>query len=316
MRTLRQSIRFILLLAAFMGLAAVFAPPAHADQQIGVTYAAFQRYQHGLMIWRADNGGIWVLMDEGLLARYFPQTSYETLPDNPAKDTPPAGLVQPVNGFGRVWSGFPDVRSRLGWALSTETGYTAAFAPISRSAGGLEQFTVNFPDGWLIVIRSDYSWQDYGTSSPAQQVFGLPRPISSLPESTAFPATIQLFERGFMIWWSETGSVWVLYGSGQAELFDSVRYGALPDNPVGALPPAGSYKPVFGFGKVWGNFPAVRQRLGWATGPEQGYSMKFERRIELSATGGVAISFAINTPYRADQSLVIRDNQTWTWMAN
>lgn len=93
-------------------------------------------------------------------------------------------------------------------------------------------------------------------------------------------ATYQAFEAGFMTWTVLTGQVSVYYyvsgigDRGVVSVFPPSTLGSLPDNPVFDAPPAGRIRPVFGFGKVWGNFPQVRQGLGWAIAPEQGYLMR------------------------------------------
>ncbi len=88
-------------------------------------------------------------------------------------------------------------------------------------------------------------------------------------------ADYQAFERGFMIWNSKTGEVFIYTGSisGNIQSFIQGEYDTLPDNPVADAPPAGKVKPVNAFGRVWGNFDFVRNALGWATSPEQGYTM-------------------------------------------
>lgn len=233
------------------------------------TQAAFQAFERGYMIWRGDTSGVWVLFNDAWQARYFPQSEYENLPDNPITSPEPVGLFKPVNGFGRVWGNFAEVREALGWAIAPEQGYTANFRPASYTAGGLAQTAVNIPNGRDIVIREDDTWQ-FDDSTP--------RAFSSLRSGTVFSATLQAFERGYMMWWSETGTVWVLRDtSNQVILYDSLSYGALPDNPVTEAPPDGMIKPIMGLGKVWGNFPEMREALGWATGPEQSYQVTFER---------------------------------------
>ena len=41
--------------------------------------------------------------------------------------TPPAGLLQPDRGFGKLWREVPEVRDMLGWAVTPEFGYTSAY---------------------------------------------------------------------------------------------------------------------------------------------------------------------------------------------
>lgn len=262
---MRTAIRLFFLIALFISL---LPTPliAHAQE---TPYAAFQAFERGYMLWRGDTGEIWMLTSGNWQVRHFWQADYDDLPENPVADTAPDGFVKPVSGFGRIWGNFPKVRQALGWALAAETGYTANFGPAPPTAGGLQQTAVNFPDGREIVLREDQSWQFND---------GQPRSIWSLHAPITLPITIQTFERGRMMWWSETGSIWVLNANnGQARHYDSPSYGALPDNPVAQSPPAGRVKPIMGFGKVWGHFPEVRQMLGWAVAPSQSHMASFSR---------------------------------------
>ena len=87
--------------------------------------------------------------------------------------------------------------------------------------------------------------------------------------------TAQRFEHGQMIWWSDSSVIWVLFDSGRAILYPPGAYQRWPDNPY-LSPPPGYVRPIFGFGKIWGNDANVRAGLGWATRPEIGYTA--ERR--------------------------------------
>jgi len=86
---------------------------------------AYQPFEHGAMIWSDHIGWyeksiIYVLYDDG---------AFEGVDDtfDPASDptsggeTPPAGLFEPIMGFGKVWRERPGVRSALGWAAANET---------------------------------------------------------------------------------------------------------------------------------------------------------------------------------------------------
>ncbi len=96
------------------------------------------------------------------------------------------------------------------------------------------------------------------------------------------PAAYQKYDGGFMIWRGDTGAVVVFWGAsaGQTTVFPENVYGVLPDNPSQAVP-AGRVLPIMGFGKVWANYPAVRNGLGWALGPEESYTLT----IQTSGTG-------------------------------
>jgi len=45
---------------------------------------------------------------------------------------PPPGLYQPVRGFGLVWRQYSQVRSRLGWAVDEETGFSTTIQRTTR----------------------------------------------------------------------------------------------------------------------------------------------------------------------------------------
>jgi hypothetical protein len=88
--------------------------------------AAVQSFEHGQMIWLPNgdlSGGalIYVLYDNGMYDVFVDMWQSgdmeldETL-------VVPAGLLQPVRGFGLVWREQPGVRNALGWALAPETG--------------------------------------------------------------------------------------------------------------------------------------------------------------------------------------------------
>lgn len=106
---------------------------------------------------------------------------------------------------------------------------------------------------------------------PASGPVNTPAPIYPADLS----ATFQSFERGFMTWKAGTGEIGVFFGSGGMRVFSARTYGNLPDGPWPLIPqPAGTYRPIFGFGKVWLNFPDVAQGLGWAITTETGYLMR------------------------------------------
>jgi LysM repeat protein len=108
-------------------------------------------------------------------------------------------------------------------------------------------------------------------------------PVGSIPPTLApipvpgsayqLRLNYQPFERGFMIWRADNSGVTAYFGATNGTLRDYPAriYGRLPDNPVPDLPPFGFVRPIFGFGKVWGNYVDVRNALGWGTGAEQGY---------------------------------------------
>jgi hypothetical protein len=102
------------------------------------------------------------------------------------------------------------------------------------------------------------------------------------------PAAVEPFERGYMIWidlGSEGKKIYVLYLSQQPGDFGPPPpyYGVHDDTwaenqpaNAGLTPPPGLYEPQRGFGKVWREY-AWREKLGWATAPEQAEQATFQR---------------------------------------
>lgn len=106
-------------------------------------------------------------------------------------------------------------------------------------------------------------------------------------------ATYQQYENGFMVWRGDNAEIRVYIGAlagdadsiGELTVYSARQYGSLPSQTF--TPPAGRIAPIMGFGKVWGNFPSVRQRLGWAINPEQSHTMTIRVR------NGQVIGFTI-----------------------
>ncbi|MDJ0757198.1 MAG: hypothetical protein QNJ45_26940 [Ardenticatenaceae bacterium] len=281
---------FVLVLTGFIN-----TQPAVAGTIDPRSKAAYQSFERGMMVWREDTGEIYVLFDDGRVM-WFAESSYNDLPRNPVIDIPPDGLIKPDYGFGRVWGHNDLVRIGLGWATSTEVAYTLTVSSEPYTAGGLYQFSITLPDGQKVLIHEDNTWRYPGA-----------RQIPNLPAVSSFPASIQHFENGMMLYWSETGTIWVLEDSGRAHIFLSEDYGALPDNPIRQKAPAGLIKPIFGFGKVWGHFSYVRQELGWAVSTERSYHLSFERAVALH---GPAVYFIVSLP--DGRRIRLRDDQTWS----
>ncbi len=89
-------------------------------------------------------------------------------------------------------------------------------------------------------------------------------------------ASYQEFENGVMIWRQDTNEIYVLYTDGTASYFLQQDYALLPDAVIADAPPLDRQIPGGGFGKVWGNAPAVRAKLGWALSDEQGFTTRVQ----------------------------------------
>ncbi|HYO87248.1 MAG TPA: hypothetical protein VER79_01300 [Candidatus Limnocylindrales bacterium] len=91
---------------------------------------AEQLFEGGRMFWLQPTGQIWVLhvTGEGRGAwTIYPDTFIDGEPESEPSLTPPAGLLQPDRGFGKLWREVPAVRDALGWAVTPEFGYTSAY---------------------------------------------------------------------------------------------------------------------------------------------------------------------------------------------
>ncbi|MEP7292207.1 MAG: LysM peptidoglycan-binding domain-containing protein [Chloroflexota bacterium] len=235
-------------------------PPTAADAasssvNIPVT---FQQFENGFMIWRTDSNDIWVYFGQSSgRARQFLSGTYAALPDNPISTPTPSGRLRPILGFGRVWGNFASVRNALGWATAPEISYSMSYNPAS---SGL--FYITLPDGHAAVTTASLLWSIFTG------------PVAGGASTVTVSAAYQVFENGFLLWRADTGRIEEFHANDVAG-YNLDQYALLPDNPVNAQPPLGRVKPVFGFGRVWGNFPTTRSALGWGVSNEQGFQATF-----------------------------------------
>ncbi len=98
------------------------------------TDGAEQHFEHGVMLWNRAEDRIYVLFDDEAYLDWktFTDVWNEGDPESDPSIMPPAGLYQPVRGFGLVWREEAGVRDRLGWAVDTEAGYPTAIQRTSR----------------------------------------------------------------------------------------------------------------------------------------------------------------------------------------
>lgn len=97
----------------------------------GATYAAYQPFEHGFMLWRDDTDEIYVFYSNDDWARYI-DVWQEGMPERAEILSPPVGRQQPKRGFGSVWLRRPEVRRGLGWALVEEVPTAITFQPYER----------------------------------------------------------------------------------------------------------------------------------------------------------------------------------------
>lgn len=117
--------------------------------------AAYQPYERGFMVWLADSGDVWVFANAPAPNRFatyahFSESDYAGFADA-APQQPPAGKIQPINGFGRVWHNLNNyltgnsIRADVGWATAPKSSYSA-----TRQVWGRTSHThtyLSLPDG-------------------------------------------------------------------------------------------------------------------------------------------------------------------------
>jgi hypothetical protein len=83
------------------------------------------------------------------------------------------------------------------------------------------------------------------------------------------------FEGGHMIWRGDTTVIYVLHTNGTYQAYeDTWVEGEIVE--IEETPPQGLVAPRRGFGKLWATQPDVRDKLGWGTAEELGYTMLVE----------------------------------------
>jgi serine/threonine-protein kinase len=143
-------------LAAAWNRAAMGCPTGNAT----IVWSAWEPFQRGYMWWREDEDRTYVLSWKGgtnpSLGEW--QTGGDawkwdgSFPDGRGL-TPPAGLFEPVRGFGYVWFNFlGGPGSPIGWATDTEKGFCSRIQPFEK---GLifHSSTVQFCDA-----AKQYNW--------------------------------------------------------------------------------------------------------------------------------------------------------------
>jgi serine/threonine protein kinase len=95
------------------------------------TPAAWQPFENGLMLWRADLNLIYVIEGNNWLPPVGDRWREGDEPYDPSIIAP-SGYYQPGRGFGLVWREQPGVRAALGWGLAEESGFTTTIQEFTR----------------------------------------------------------------------------------------------------------------------------------------------------------------------------------------
>ncbi len=123
------------------------APPTCPTAPARSIPAAYQTMQRGLMLWLSDARTIFVLFNDGQSPAWL--AAEDTYTEGEAlnlAEPPPAGLLAPQRGFGKLWGSNRDLQTRLGWATNPEIAYMAQYQTSERG-----QYVTN-PQGRILGL--------------------------------------------------------------------------------------------------------------------------------------------------------------------
>lgn len=110
------------------GFGEIFANNPDLAAQIGCPQggvltlgSAFQNYERGVMVWVSNASQIYAIYNNGSYQR-FSDSWLDGVDPVSTGANPPAGLIEPIRGFGKIWREVSGVSDQLGWATTPETG--------------------------------------------------------------------------------------------------------------------------------------------------------------------------------------------------
>ncbi|MBN2470401.1 MAG: hypothetical protein JXN59_06735 [Anaerolineae bacterium] len=122
------------------------------------------------------------------------------------------------------------------------------------------------------------------TQATARPVVVENTPAMPTPVITQIQVAEQVFQGGRMFWLQPTKDIWVMINdAGTNErgtwqiMEDTFEEGEAEIDPE-LTPPVDGIQPRRGFGKLWREYPEIREGLGWATTPEFGFVSNYEYR--------------------------------------
>jgi hypothetical protein len=271
----------------------IYVPPVGQPPPVGrttTTYATYQPFQNGFMVWSADSSAISAYLGGSAQLRSFAARTYSQWAGPASGSLAPIPYYLPQQGFGKVWASARGIGAALGWAIGPEIGYTMTVN--YNASSRVTNFSL--PTGQFLVNNFNGTWSyTQAAPLPVPTFVAPPPPLPTatpylLPNPPAVGFTYLPFEGGFMVWRADTSDIYA-YINATSELFvfRGADYGRLGIN-YGLVPPPGRFRPDNGFGRVWSNYGNIRAALGWALGGEQGYLS-----VVQSFSSGVLYSFTL-----------------------
>lgn len=110
---------------------------------------AYQRFEHGHMFWLSSINYVLILYEDtnnnNTGKWYYLTRNNLNVNPPPIEEAPPAGLFEPISGFGNAWREYPTVRNGLGWAEIEEV-------PV--------EITLRYEvDKGVLVVRDNAGWE-------------------------------------------------------------------------------------------------------------------------------------------------------------
>jgi hypothetical protein len=152
-------------------------------------------------------------------------------------------------------------------------------------------------DPVMTLVARDAAGHEVRTSVvvpvPCRYPWFFPTDNRCCPEAAAITtwAAEEPFEHGWMLWLENgPGSsrlIVVFYEDGSYAKYPDTFVEGEPESDPSFVPPPGLYQPIRGFGKLWRTHPEVRDRLGWATAPEQGFYTQWQTQRPVTLGTGL-----------------------------
>lgn len=103
--------------------------------------------------------------------------------------------------------------------------------------------------------------------------------------------SFEQFQNGFMVWIEQQDAIYVLYDSANAprwQVFNDAFVEGMPDtDPAYDNAPSYTWQPKRGFGFLWRNNSAIRDRIGWAVIE---YETPYVVQVQIGADGTIYVS--------------------------
>ena len=125
----------------------------------------------------------------------------------------------------------------------------------------------------------------------AHDYFFAPAP-GTCPQAAAAttPAAEQAFQNGRMVWLKElrvgesaiANVILVLFSDGSFNRFSDTWVEGMLELDTSIAPPSGLLQPIRGFGKAWRENSNVRNKIGWATASEKGFTSTWQAQMRES----------------------------------